>query len=308
MNGHPISVRGLTDTRGDAGRIHDVSFDVEAGSIAALIGPNGAGKSTTIRALFGLVGGVHGDVTFDGAPYRSLPRPAQVVGALLDPTALHPGRSVRETAITMGMMVGVGRERSLECVDAAGLGHVHRRRVGALSLGMQQRLGLALALLGSPRTLVLDEPANGLDPEGSDWLYSSLVEHARAGGSVLLSSHDLEAVAAIAGSVVLLDGGKVVQSFATSQLIPEATDRWSRVASADDERLIRELRETGILVRRVEGCLLVGATAARVGVVARDHGIAITHLADDKRGMRSAFLEATTGSSKAGHVSGGGSV
>jgi ABC-2 type transport system ATP-binding protein len=237
-----------------------------------------------------------GHVLFDGCHYLDLPAPARVVGVLLDPSAMHPGRSVGETVATTAMLAGVSTQRATECVEQVGLAEVRRRRVGALSLGMRQRLGLALALLGRPDTLVLDEPGNGLDPEGMKWLHELLVQHAATGGAVLLSSHHLAEVDRMADDIVVLDRGSLVPELSG----PHGSSRsnWltrAAVTSSDDPRLRQALTTAGVSATADANGLLADADPAVVGEIARGADIAVRSLVAVGDDLETAFLAVTRG-------------
>ncbi|TBL27438.1 ATP-binding cassette domain-containing protein, partial [Verrucosispora sp. SN26_14.1] len=217
-----IVVDQLTKRYGRHTAVDDVSFRCEPGTVTGFLGPNGAGKSTTMRMLCGLSTPTSGTATVAGHPYRRLPNPGRVVGVLLDASAQHAGRSGREALAVAAATMGVDRRAVGEVLDRVGLNAVAaRRRVGAYSLGMRQRLGLAHALLGDPRVLVLDEPANGLDPEGIFWMRGLLRDFADRGGTVLLSSHLLREVEAVADRLVVIGGGRVVAQGDKEELLAD---------------------------------------------------------------------------------------
>lgn len=205
-----IDVNDLTKRYRDTVAVDGVSFTCAPGTVTGLLGPNGAGKSTTLRMLLALVRPTTGTATVGGEPYTAIPCPARVVGAMLDASALHPGRTCRETLRLTAALLGVPATHADALLGRVGLAGATRTRVGRLSLGMRQRLGIAHALLGDPSVLVLDEPVNGLDPEGMRWMRGLLREFAAGGGTVLLSSHLLGEVAAVADRVVAMREGRVV--------------------------------------------------------------------------------------------------
>ena len=196
-----------------------VDLQAPAGAVTGFLGPNGAGKSTALRILVGLADADGGQATIGGSPYRSLARPAATVGVLLDADAVHPGRTGRETLVLTCLALGLARRRADEALDLVGLSRSEgRRRLRGYSLGMRQRLGLAQALLGEPDVLVLDEPANGLDPQGQRWLTELLRDQAGAGRTVLLSSHQLAEVEQVADHLVIIGGGRVLSAGTTADL------------------------------------------------------------------------------------------
>ncbi len=205
-----IEVRGLTKRFGQVLAVDDLSFDVEAGSVTGFLGPNGAGKTTTLRMLLGLVAPDAGLATIGGLAYADLASPLAVAGAVLEASSFHPGRTARHHLMIQAIAAGVPARRVGEVLDLVQLTDSADRRVGGFSLGMRQRLGLAAALLADPQVLILDEPANGLDPEGVRWLRGCLRAFAADGGTVLVSSHLLAEVAQTVDSVVIVDHGRLV--------------------------------------------------------------------------------------------------
>jgi ABC-2 type transport system ATP-binding protein len=214
-----IQLDGLTKRYGDVGAVDDLSLTVRPGAITGFLGPNGAGKSTTMRMLLGLVRPTSGRGTFDGQAYGDLAHPARTVGALLDPGVFHPGHRARSALGIIGAASGIEDRRVDEVLDAVGLTEAARRRVGGFSMGMRQRLALAAALLGDPETLVLDEPSNGLDPEGMRWLRGFLKHLAGEGRTVLISSHVLAELAQSIDDVVIINRGRLVTTGAMDELL-----------------------------------------------------------------------------------------
>lgn len=206
-----IEVTNLTKRYGSALAVDDVSFRVEPGTVAGFLGPNGAGKSTTLRTILGLTIPTAGTATVLGSPYAALANPAARVGSLLDAAALHPGRTGRESLTLSALALGVGRDRVERVLELVQLTRAEtRKRVGTYSLGMRQRLGIAQALLGDPQVLVLDEPANGLDPQGIVWMRRLLRDAADAGCTVLLSSHLLHEVEQVADQLIFIGNGRIL--------------------------------------------------------------------------------------------------
>jgi ABC-2 type transport system ATP-binding protein len=201
-----VSVRGLTKRFGAVTAVQDLSFDLGPG-VTGFLGPNGAGKTTTLRMLLGLVRPTAGTATVDGRPYAELPRPRRVVGALLEASGFHPGRTAREHLLIQAQLAGLPATRADAVLDEVGLAADGGRRVSGYSLGMRQRLGLASALIGDPRVLILDEPGNGLDPAGLTWLRGLLRQLADQGRTVVVSSHILAEVARTADRVLIVNGG-----------------------------------------------------------------------------------------------------
>lgn len=217
-----ITVEHLTKSFGPIKAVDDVSFTVEPGTVAGFLGPNGAGKSTTLRILCGLSSADSGSATILGRPFGALPNPGAEVGVLLDAGAMHPGRTGRETLRLASTVLGTPHERVEEVLDLVQLTREEsKRRVGTYSLGMRQRLGVAQALIGSPKVLLLDEPANGLDPQGIWWMRSLLREFADNGGAVLLSSHLLHEVQQIADQLIIIGHGRIVAQGSRESLLKE---------------------------------------------------------------------------------------
>jgi ABC-2 type transport system ATP-binding protein len=204
-----ISVSHLSKSFGKVAAVDDLSFDVPAGAITAFLGPNGAGKTTTLRMILGLVTPAAGHATVAGAPYHDLDRPLEHVGAVLEATAFHPGLSAHDHLEAMRIAAGLDRDRVGQVLEDVDLGAAAHRRIGGFSLGMRQRLALATALLGRPHTLVLDEPANGLDPTGMRWLRGFLRGYALDGNTVLVSTHVLTEIQQIADHVIIISGGRL---------------------------------------------------------------------------------------------------
>ena len=220
-----IEVENLSKRYGSTLAVGDVSFRCAPGTVTGFVGPNGAGKSTTLRMICGLAQPSSGGATVLGRPYRGIPNPGRHVGVLLDPSALHPGRTGEETLAVAAMTLGVGGARVRAVLQDVGLaGKPARKRVATYSLGMRQRLGIAHALLGEPEVLILDEPANGLDPEGIVWMRRLLRDFADRAGAVLLSSHLLREVEKIADDLVVIGGGRVVARGAADDLLVDGVD------------------------------------------------------------------------------------
>ncbi len=217
--GPAIAVTGLVKAYGSVRAVDGLSFTVSYGRVVGFLGPNGAGKTTTLRMLLGLVRPTAGAATIDGQRYQELTEPVRTVGALLGTDAAHPGRSGRDHLRVLARAAGIPARRAEELIDRVGLGAAARRRVGSYSLGMRQRLGLATALLGDPRVLVLDEPANDLDPEGISWLRELLRSAAAGGRAVLVSSHVLSEVAQAADDIVIIRAGRPVLQASLTDLL-----------------------------------------------------------------------------------------
>src|SRR6476620_11042864 len=291
--GSMISVNSLTRRYGPMVAVDDVTFEARPGGVTGFLGPNGAGKSTTMRILCGLTPATSGTATVLGRPYAALPNPGRHVGVLLDASAQHAGRTGREVLALSSLVMGVDRRRVDEVLDVVGLTEREsHRRVGNYSLGMRQRLGLAHALLGDPEVLVVDEPANGLDPAGIRWMRSLLRGFADEGGTVLLSSHLLNEIELVADEIVVIGSGRIVASGSKSDLLRGAG---TTVLSTDDGALEGALRAAGIVTTRAPGGgLVVEAEPAAVGAVAARHAVVLVELRQaDGRGLEDMFLELT---------------
>ena len=286
-----VSIRSLTKRFGPVLAVDGLTFDAPAGKITGFLGPNGAGKTTTLRSLVGLVRPTSGQALIDRRRYQELPNPRRVVGALLESGSSRPGRSGRDHLRVLAATAGVGDRRVDEMLDLVGLTDAAGRRASAYSLGMRQRLGLAGALLGEPEVLILDEPANGLDPEGIAWLRTLLQGLAAEGRSVLISSHLLSEVAQTVDRVVIIDHGKL--RFAGS--LDELGSGTVSVRAAQQDRLRDALATAGYGVRVVAGGLeVVGASPERVGQVAAAEQIALSALTADSASLEAAFLQLTS--------------
>ncbi|TDB81413.1 ABC transporter ATP-binding protein [Micromonospora sp. KC721] len=292
-----IEVDHLTKRYGPQAAVDDVSFHCEPGTVTGFLGPNGAGKSTTMRMICGLTPPTSGGATVSGVPYRRLPNPGRQVGVLLDASAQHAGRTGREALTLAARTMGVDRRQVAAKLDLVGLNEAAaKRRVGAYSLGMRQRLGLALALLGNPQVLILDEPANGLDPEGIFWMRGLLRDFADRGGTVLLSSHLLREVEAVADRLVVIGGGRVVAAGDKDELLAGA----GTLVRARDPLALRQALDRATLpaTAGTDGGFVVRAEPGVVGQAAADAGLALTELRPaGSGGLEQLFLTLTAGAS-----------
>jgi ABC-2 type transport system ATP-binding protein len=285
----------LTKRYGDVLAVKDLTFAIEAGTITGFLGPNGAGKSTTLRMLLGLAKPTSGHATIFGSPYEHLKTPAIRVGAVLEATDFHPGRSGRDHLRMLSRAVELPDARVDEVLALVELQSAAKRRVKGYSLGMRQRLGLASALLGNPDLLVLDEPANGLDPEGVRWLRDFLRDFASRGRTVLISSHVLAEIAQTVDRVIIINHGQLV----TESTLDELTARVGgvvRVQSPQLDVLAAALQREGIIstMSNDHALLVQGTTKERVGDVALATGVAIHELVTEGSSLEEVFLDLTS--------------
>jgi len=288
-----IEARGLTKKYGETTAVDDLTFTVEAGSVTGFLGPNGAGKSTTMRMILGLDTPTSGSVTVNGKPYAAHRRPLHEVGALLEARAVHTGRSARNHLLAMAATTGIGRVRVDEVIDLVGLDGVAGRRAGAFSLGMGQRLGIAAALLADPQTLILDEPVNGLDPDGVRWIRHLLTGLAAEGRTVFLSSHLMSEMAQTADHVIVVGGGRLLRDQPMSEFIADAAADVVRVRSPQADELAGLLQRTAV-VRPVAGGLEIeGLSSDEVGILAAGAGITLLELSTQGASLEEAYMALT---------------
>jgi len=288
-----IEVERLTKRFGSTLAVDDLSFTVEPGRVTGFLGPNGAGKSTTMRAILGLVLPSSGQTTVLGRPYPALDKPARRVGALLETFDAHPGRSGRNHLRVLALSAGIPRSRVDEVLALVDLKDAGRRRVKGYSLGMRQRLGLAAALLGDPEVLVLDEPANGLDPQGIRWLRGFLRSLASEGRTILISSHVLAEVAQTVDDVVIIHRGKLIRQAAMTEVEAMAAGA-TRVRTPEADRLAALLIRENMDVRTAgDGRLVVAGAPERVGEIAAANGVVLHELTVERATLEEVFLELT---------------
>jgi ABC-2 type transport system ATP-binding protein len=288
-----IEVAGLTKRFGSTLAVDDLSFSVAQGTITGFLGPNGAGKSTTMRAILGLVRPSSGTTAVLGKPYVELDHPARRVGALLETFDAHPGRSGRNHLRVLALAAGIPSSRVDEVLGLVDLTDAARRRVKGYSLGMRQRLGLAAALLGDPEVLVLDEPANGLDPQGIRWLRDFLRGLAGEGRTILISSHVLAEVAQTVDEVVIVHRGRLIRHAAMAEVEAMAAGA-TRVRSPQAERLASLLTQVEMDVKSTgDGRLAVSGAPERVGEIAAANGIVLHELTVERATLEEVFLELT---------------
>ncbi|MEW2000165.1 ABC transporter ATP-binding protein [Streptomyces coelicoflavus] len=290
-----IEAKNLTKRYGDKTAVNDLSFTVEPGRVTGFLGPNGAGKSTTMRLLLGLDRPDAGEATVNGVLYRELARPLRVVGALLEARAVHTGRSAYDHLLCLAQTQGIGRRRVGEVVEQVGLGSVARKRAGGFSLGMGQRLGIAAALLGDPAALVLDEPVNGLDPEGILWIRNLMKSLAAEGRAVLVSSHLMNEMAVTADHLVVIGRGRLVADCSTQEFIERSTEQSVLVRTTDGTRLAELLKGKGATVTTTgDGDLdVTGLEASRIAELAAAEGLVLHEISTRRGSLEDAFMELT---------------
>jgi ABC-2 type transport system ATP-binding protein len=290
-----IEARGLTKKYGDKTAVDDLTFTVRPGIVTGFLGPNGAGKSTTMRMILGLDAPTSGTVTVDGKPYREHVTPLKSVGALLEARAVHTSRSAYNHLLALAATHGIARSRVDEVIELVGLQDVARKRVGAFSLGMGQRLGIASALLADPSTLILDEPVNGLDPEGIRWIRDLLKALAAEGRTVFVSSHLMSEMAVTAEHVIVVGRGRLMADMPMAELIAQASTNVVVVRSPKAAKLAKALRGRGGVVTATESRTLevTGLSAAEIGATALTEQVVLHELAPQQASLEEAFMEMT---------------
>jgi ABC-2 type transport system ATP-binding protein len=289
-----VEIGDLSKRFGKVEAVKGLSFEVQAGRVTGFLGPNGAGKSTTLRALLGLVRPTAGTATFGGRRYHELERPSAQVGAVLEDTAFHPGRTGRNHLRVLAAAGEHPTDRVDDVLSVVGLGAAANRRAKGYSMGMRQRLAIAAALLGDPEVLILDEPTNGLDPPGISWMRGLLREHAGKGRAVLVSSHLLAEVAQSVDDVVIISHGELRGHGTLEEVLGGDDGPATEVRTPDPERLARALEGRGYAVERAGDVLLVlGASPEQVGPVAADEQVTVLGLAPRVRSLEAAFLALT---------------
>ncbi|MEU0407811.1 ATP-binding cassette domain-containing protein [Streptomyces griseorubiginosus] len=289
-----IEATGLYKRYGGTVAVDDLSFEVRPGRVTGFLGPNGAGKSTTIRLMLGLDSG-GGRTLFSGKPYRELRHPTREVGTLLDAKAFHPTRRARSHLRMLAAAADVPDSRIDEVLHLVGLEEVAKKQPKGFSLGMGQRLGLAAALLGDPHTLILDEPANGLDPQGINWLRGFLRDFAATGRSVFVSSHLLAEMALMADHLVVIGKGRTIANESVADFVTKSSRSLVVVQSPDADRLAGLLLAEGAGIERLDGTAIAvsGTDRASIGALAHTHRIMLHELTDRAVTLEEAFLEAT---------------
>ncbi len=314
-----IEARDLTKRYGDKNAVDHLSFTVEPGKVTGFLGPNGAGKSTTMRLILGLDWPHSGTATINGRRYRDLANPLLTVGALLEAKSVHPGRTARNHLLFLAQSQGLPGSRVDEVLGLVGLGEVAGKRAGGFSLGMSQRLGIAAAMLGDPQVLLLDEPVNGLDPEGVLWIRNLMKQFAAEGKTVFVSSHLMNEMAVTADQLVVIGRGKLIAECSTQEFIATSSDRSVLVRTPDPARLAELITATGGKVTRdgqagpdeagssdgVQALAVTGLAASRIGELAASGGV-VLHELTPRASLEEAFLEMTSGSLEFGiHEPGG---
>jgi ABC-2 type transport system ATP-binding protein len=293
-----ITVSGVTKTYGRRTAVDALSFTVAAGRVTGFVGPNGAGKSTTMRMMVGLARPDAGEIRYNGTPYAELDRPATVVGAVLDARSMHPGRTARDHLRTLAASTGLPDSRTDEVLEEVGLTTAAHQRAGGFSLGMRQRLALAGALLGDPQVLVLDEPSNGLDPDGIRWLRTYLSGFARKGGTVFVSSHLIGELSMFAHDLVVVGSGRLIAADTVDRITRlGATTVLARSPQAPE--LVAALSRQGVRADAAGDRVSAhGTTTAQVSEIAFDNRIRLTELTESSRSLEDTLLDLTAGSAE----------
>ncbi|MDR0365458.1 MAG: ATP-binding cassette domain-containing protein [Bifidobacteriaceae bacterium] len=291
-----IQIEHLTKRFGSLTAVDDLSFTVADGRITGFLGPNGSGKTTTLRASLGLIKANEGRVTFDGVPYKAIAKPLRTIGAALEASSFHPGRTALDHLRVLGTEAGVSTARCREVLELVGLAAQGNRRVGGFSMGMRARLALAAALLGDPGILLLDEPTNGLDPEGISWMRSLLRALAAQGRTILVSSHLLAEVEQTADDVVIIARGKLLRAAPLSEL-QRSTGATTIVDALDGAGLAKLISTKGWDAVQISPSAwrVTGPTAAQIGQTAMEARLVLTQLASQQAGLEQVFFELTEG-------------
>ena len=291
-----IDVRGVSKRYGEKLAVDDLTFSVAPGVVTGFLGPNGAGKSTTMRLILGLDAPTSGTVRVNGCAYRELSAPLHEIGAMLEAHAIHTGRSAYNHLLALAQTHGIPRSRVEEVIELVGLREVARKRVGGFSLGMGQRLGVAAALLGDPATVILDEPANGLDPEGIHWIRNLLKSLAAEGRTVFLSSHLMSEMAQTADHLIVIGRGRLIADTSVAEFVRRASsDANVRVRSPRAPELREALTRRQVAVHGIdEGLLEVdGLSGEQIGEIALAAGIVISELTPQQASLEEAFMSLT---------------
>jgi ABC-2 type transport system ATP-binding protein len=290
-----IELHGVTKRYGSTTAVENLSFTVEPGRITGFLGPNGAGKTTTMRLILGLDSPTAGTVTVNGQPYRNTDAPMQDVGALIDPSAVHGGRSAYHHLLWQAQAGGLPRSRVDEVLEMVGLAAVAGKKVGGFSLGMHQRLGIASAMLGDPPVLLFDEPVNGLDPEGVHWVRSLMKRFADEGRTVFVSSHLMSEMEQTADHVLVIGRGHLVADMTMAAFTQRSAHSHVRVVSTQAHELVTHLeaRGAGVTNGTPNELMVTGLDTATVSAIAFEQGILLTELASQRASLEDAFMEMT---------------
>jgi len=293
-----IQVRALTKRFGTTLAVDHLTFDVQPGVVTGFLGPNGAGKTTTLRMMLGLSRPASGTATIDGVSYHNLPAPMRQVGALLEAKAYHPGRRARDHLVTLAQAGRIPLRRVDEVLALVGLTEVARRRVGGFSLGMAQRLGIAAAMLGDPPVLLLDEPVNGLDPEGILWVRTFMQALAAQGRTILVSSHLMSEMALTATRVIVIGRGHLIADSTVEDLIKQSSGAVVRLRTPRADLVLPRLQAAGATIQsQTDGTITVtGLGVEAVGDVAFQAGVPVHELTPVEASLEEAFMELTRGS------------
>lgn len=292
-----INVEGLTKKYGSTTAVDSLSFTVTPGRVTGFLGPNGSGKSTSMRCMIGLDRMQSGSALFDGKPYVALKKPLHEVGALLDAGNAHSGRTARNHLRWLAMSNGMSPKRVDEVLDLVGLTDVAKKRVGQFSLGMKQRLGIASVMLGDPKVVILDEPANGLDPEGIRWIREMLKHLASQGRSVLVSSHLLSEMALIADDLIVIGKGRLITECTVPEFIDRYAKKWVVVRSPQLSTLMTLAQGKGMHVSQGDGLAeFHGVAASIIGELAAQNNVVLHELSTQTGSLEDAFLEVTADS------------
>jgi ABC-2 type transport system ATP-binding protein len=302
-----IEVRELTKRFGDKVAVDHLSFNVEPGRVTGFLGPNGAGKSTTMRLITGLDRPDGGAATIGGLPYAQLTKPLARVGALLEARSVHPGRSARNHLLYLAQTQGLSAKRVDEVLDLVGLREVAGKRAGGFSLGMSQRLGIAAAMLGNPPVLMLDEPGNGLDPEGIRWVRTLMRQLAGEGRTIFVSSHLMSEMAVTADHLVVIGRGSLIANASTEEFIQRSSERSVLVRTPDAARLRELIVGDGGAVTEADGegggLIVTGLPAPRIGELAASASLVLHELTPRLPSLEEAFMEMTADSVEYGRSS-----
>jgi len=292
-----IETIGLSKRYGEKLAVDNISFGVEAGKITGFLGPNGAGKSTTMRLLLGLDKPTHGQALINGKPYAKLERPLATVGALLEARAIHTGRSARNHLLSIAATSGIGAGRVDQVLDMVGLADVANKRAGNFSLGMGQRLGIASALLADPEILILDEPINGLDPDGIRWIRTLLKSLAAEGRTVFLSSHLMSEMSVTADHVIVIGRGKLLRDESMANFLAAESTGTVQVSTPQFDALTEILRNNGgdVTVDENNRLSVKGLEAAKIGELAFHGNIVLHELTPEVASLEEAYMKITEG-------------